>query len=379
MKFADLPINADIKKQLIEAAKAGRIPHAQLFLGNEGMGGLSLALAYAQFLNCEKPKDDDSCGQCKSCIKYEHLTHPDLHFVFPVVKTAKISKPFSSDFLNQWREFVLSSKFHSLDDWLSKLGAKDAQPSIYAHEAEQIVQTLSYKTFEGKYKVMIIWLPELMNISAANKILKILEEPPQNTIFLLVAHSTENILPTILSRTQIVKLKPLNRENLYKALRDEFPDIDETLISSAIAVADGNFITAKNYILKTLNTTDKDINFDLFVRFMRIAYSTNALKMIDLAEEIANLGKEQQKNFLQYSLNMLRNSLMARNSLESITGLTEGEKNFITKFSQFINHKNLEKFNFEFSKAIDDIERNAYSRIVFLDLLFSTSKLLKHK
>lgn len=379
MRFADLPINDEIKKQLIEAAKAGRIPHAQLFLGDEGMGGLSLALAYAQFINCENPRSDDSCGQCKSCKKFEHLTHPDLHFVFPVIKAPKISKPFSSDFLNQWREFVLSSKFHSLNDWLSKLGASDAQPSIYAHEAEQIVQTLSYKTFEGKYKIMIIWLPEMMNISAANKILKILEEPPQNTVFLLVSHNSENILPTILSRTQIIKLKPLDKENLYRALREEFPDIDEKLIQNAISVADGNFITAKNYILKTINTTGKDINFDLFVRFMRIAYAANALDMINLAEEIANLGKEQQKNFLQYSLNLLRNSLITKFSLDTISGLTEDERNFISKFNKFINHNNLEKFNFEFSKAIDDIERNAYSRIVFLDLLFTTSKLLKHR
>jgi DNA polymerase-3 subunit delta' len=359
MQFAQLNIDPEVKQRLIESAKNGRIPHAQMFLGGEGTGALSLAIAYAQYINCENPGPEDSCGQCKSCRKFQNLTHPDLHFVFPVIKTPKNSKPYSADILEQWREFVSSSYFNSLEDWLSALGASDAQASIYVHEAEEIIKTLSYKAFEAKYKVMIIWLPEKMNISAANKLLKILEEPPDKTIFILVSENAEQILPTIKSRTQIVKLPPLSPELLEKALKQEFPDAPDDLIAQAAKAADGNFITAKKYLRELIDPSLATPFFDLFVKFMRTAYAGKPLEMINFVEELSSLGREKQKQFLRYSLHFLRQAFMINQNLEKITHLTEKERNFAQKFSPFITKNNIENLNFEFSKAYSDIERNA--------------------
>ena len=224
MLFSELFIPETIKQRLISSVREGRVPHAQMIVGNEGWGGLSLALAYAQYLNCENPSAEDSCGLCHSCKKFQTLSHPDLHFVFPVVKTPKNSKPYSSDFFAEWKKFVNSTHFHSLDQWLSSIGYENAQPAIYVHEAEEIITTLSYKAYEGKYKIMIIWKPEKMNIATANKLLKIIEEPPEKTVFLLVSSDIDAILPTIRSRTQIIQLQPLSVENLIMALKQEFPD-----------------------------------------------------------------------------------------------------------------------------------------------------------
>ncbi len=379
MRFADLHIDEQVKNSLIQSAKAGRVPHAQMYLGNEGTAVLSLAIAYAQFINCENPQENDSCGVCKSCKKFEHLTHPDLHFVFPVVKTPKNSKPYSADFLEQWRKFVLSTKFHSLNDWLSVIGASDAQPSIYVHEAEEIIKTLNYKAFEAKYKIMIIWLPEKMNISAANKLLKILEEPPDQTVFILVSYDDENILATIKSRTQTVKIPPLTHDQLIRSLKQEFPGVPDELLEQAAASAEGNFITAKKYLQELSDPSLSQPFFELFVKFMRLAYQTNAIYMLDLVEELNKLGKEAKKQFLVYSLHMIRQSFLLNQKLEKIVHLTEKELNFAKNFSPFITKNNIEGFNWEFSKAISDLERNAYDRLVFLDLLFTTAKLIKNK
>ncbi len=350
-----------------------------MIVGNEGWGGLSLALAYAQYLNCENPTESDSCGTCKACKKYQALAHPDLHFVFPVVKTPKNSKPFSSDFFAEWKNFVKSTRFHSLEQWLKFIGYENAQPSIYVHEAEEIIRTLSYKAYEGKYKVMIIWKPEKMNIAAANKLLKIIEEPPERTIFLLVTSDLDAILPTIRSRTQIIQLTPLSAEDLVSALRQEFPDASMPDIEQAARAAGGDFITAKKFLQEILASDESTHYFDLFVKTMRIAYSANPLHIIDNAEELATMDKEKLKQFLAYCLHFMRQSFMINQNLKQISQLTQKELNFAENFSRFINRKNINHFSVEFSKAIRDLERNGNSRLIILDLLFTTSKLLKIK
>ncbi len=377
MLFSDINVAQDLKNRLIQAVKKGRVPHAQLFLGQGGRGGLSLALAYAQYISCENPGENDACGKCDSCKKYNHLAHPDLHFVFPVVKTPKNSKPFSIDFIEQWKKFVQSTNFHTLEDWLKFLGYENAQPQIYVHEAENIIKTLNYKAFSAKYKIMIIWLPEKMNIAAANKLLKIIEEPPENTIFLLVSHDDQNILPTIKSRTQIIKLPPLSVEGIKAELKKYFPETDEQIIDQAAKSAGGDFIIARNFLLDSLG--ENNTYFDLFVKFMREAYAAKPINMLDLSEELHKLDKEKQKQFLHYSLHLLRQAFILNLNIKQITYLSEKELNFVKKFSAFVNKKNIDYFNFEFSKAINDLERNANPRLVFSDLLFTSSKLLKIK
>ncbi len=379
MLFSDLFIPEDIKQRLINAAKEGRVPHAQLIVGNEGWGGLSLALAYAQYLNCENPSSTDACGQCKACKKYQALAHPDLHFVFPVVKTPKNSKPYSSDFFAEWKNFVKSTRFHSLDEWLQFIGYENAQPSIYVHEAEEIITTLSYKAYEGRYKVMIIWKPEKMNIATANKLLKILEEPPENTVFLLISSDLEAILPTIKSRTQIIQLRPLSTTDLVNALRQEFPEAPDQDIQQAAKAASGDFITAKKFLIELTDAQQGEHFFDLFVEMMRVAYSANPLKIIDTAEKLASLDKEKIKQFLAYSLHFLRQSLMINQNIKQISQLTQKELNFAEKFSHYIHNKNIEPLANEFTRAINDLVRNGNSRLIMLDLIFTTSKLLKIK
>ncbi len=379
MLFSELFIPESLKKRLITSVQEGRVPHAQMIAGNEGWGGLSLALAYAQYLNCENPSETDSCGQCKTCRKYHSLAHPDLHFVFPVVKTPKNSKPFSSDFFAEWKNFVKSTHFHSLDDWLRFIGYQNAQPSIYVHEAEEIIRTLSYKAYEGKYKIMIIWKPEKMNLATANKLLKIIEEPPEKTIFLLVTSNLDAILPTIRSRTQIIQLTPLSIEDLYSALKQEFPDANDQDVEQAARAAGGDFIIAKKFLMDLLEADQGAHFFDLFTHTMRVAYSANALKIIETAEQLASLDKEKLKQFLAYSLHFLRQAFMINQNLKQISQLTQKELNFAKKFSRFIHRKNISLFSHEFSKAINDLERNGNARLIMLDLLFISTKLLKIK
>ena len=363
----------------MQLAKNGRVPHAQLFLGNEGTGALSLAIAYAQYLNCEHPTDNDSCGKCKSCIKYNALSHPDLHFVYPVVKTPKNSKPVSADFAEQWRKFISASKFHSYNQWLSTLGTENSQASIYAQEAEEIIKALTYKPYEAEFKVMIIWLPEKMNITAANKLLKMIEEPPHKTVFILVAQNDEEILPTIKSRTQLVKIPRLSQEELAKAIKQEYPQVDEEKIKEIARISNGNFFEAQNFLEEILNPDQTKPNLDLFIEFMRLAYAAKVIEMIDFVDTLSALGREKIKHFLSYSIHLLRQSFVLNLGQEKISYLTDKEFNFINNFAKYINKKNITPLTTQFNSAIADIERNGYAKIVLLDLMFKTAKLLKIK
>ena len=379
MLFSEIYIPEKIKKELIHSARKGRIAHAQLFVGREGWGGLSLALAYSQYLNCENPSEYDSCDLCKSCKKYKSLFHPDLYFVYPVVKTPKNSKPYSSDFIDQWKKFINSTKFHSLDQWLKFIGYEKAQPSIYVHEAQKLIQNISFKPLEGKYKIIIFWLPEKMNIATANKLLKIIEEPPDYTIFLFITTDLEAILPTIRSRTQIIQLYPLSSDNLTQSLEQEFPNAKLQEIEQIAFAANGDFIIAKKLLQEQLNLEQGKSYFDKFVNMMRITYSANVLKIIENAEEIASMDKEQLKQFLTYSIHLIRQSFLVNQNLKQISQLTQKEFNFVQKFSLVVNKKNISHLYKNFSEAINNIERNGNSRLIILDLLFTLTKIIKMK
>lgn len=383
MQFKDIIGHNSTKEKLIEAAEKGRISHAQLFLGSEGSGLLSLALAYAQYVNCEHPIDGDSCNDCKSCRKFNKLAHPDLHFVFPVVKNKKIKNPVSLDYLNEWREFINSTKFHSFNKWLDFLGAENSQGGIFAQESQEIIKIVNLKTFEAKYKIIIIYMPEKMNISAANKLLKALEEPPAQTLFFLVSEDNSQILTTILSRTQLIKIAKLSDEQIYENLKKQFPDFDENTLNDIARISDGNAVYAQEIVNEELNpgTVGLSENFDLFTKFMRLAYSPNFSQINDLVEELGKLGREKQKKFLEYSLRLLRENfiLNTNNNNQKINFLTKKEVEFSLKFNKFINQLNIFALYEQFNKAHADIIRNASAKILFLDLILKTAKLLKLK
>ena len=376
MLFKEIIGHTKIKEKLIHSVKNDRISHAQLILGPEGNGKLALAIAYAQYISCENKQENDSCNTCKSCRKYNKLIHPDLHFVFPVIGSANVS----DNFIHQWRSYVLQTNFHSFNNWLNFIGTENKQASIYSAESQQIIRKLNLKSFESKYKIMLIWMPEKMNISASNKLLKMLEEPPAKTIFLLISENEEQIITTIRSRTQLIKIPKLSSEDILNILKKQNTTLDEESLINIAKTSNGNFIEAENELNNINDSESESQNFELFSRFMRLAFAVKITEIVPLIDEISKLGREKQKNFLHYSLRLIRENFILNSAAEykkEITYLTKKELEFSQKFNQFINNKNINQLYYEFNKAHQDIERNGYNKIIFLDLSLKTSRLLR--
>lgn len=378
MFFREIAGQKAVKDQLLNMIKIGRISHAMLFNGPDGNGKLAIAIAFAQYLFCTNKLDYDSCGTCPSCKKAEKLIHPDLHFIFPVVKTKKFAKPVSNDFLELWREFVSKMPYHGYSDWLKFLNLDNQQAGIFTQESSEIIRKLSFKPYESEYKVMIIWMPDKMNSSTSNKLLKILEEPPVNTIFILVTDNVDRIIPTIRSRTQIINLPKITYQDMNDSLKEKYNFADEKL-QEIIRISDGNFLKAEEVINAGFNENTSDL-FDRFAQLMRIAYGMRINDLIAFSENISLEGREYQKNFLEYALKMLRENFilnLSSNKSNEIIYLTDKEKQFSNNFSKFITKNNIFEINLQFTEAYNHIERNGYSKLIFLDLGLKISKLLK--
>lgn len=384
MNFKGIVGQDTVKQRLIKSVKDNRIPHAQLFTGFEGTGKLALAIAYAQYINCLNKGETDSCGTCPSCHKYSKLIHPDLHFVFPIFLTDKKgddddddkgpSGKLSDIFITQWREVLLENPYISETDWYEKLGSDKKQGIIGVTESSEVIRKISLKSYEAEYKIMIIWLPERMNIQAANRLLKLIEEPPEKTVFLMVTESPDHILKTIVSRTQIIKVPPINRENIATALVDRF-QLNPSKANDISHIANGNYQSA----LKVLNTDESNPYFSMYRDLMRNCWTKDVLKLLGWVEKISGLGREKQKEFLTYALRLTRESFMLNLGLNDIVYLSGEESEFGQKFSPFINEKNILQFNREFNLAIDHISRNGNAQIVFTDMTMKMVKLIDGK
>ncbi|TXB64703.1 DNA polymerase III subunit delta' [Vicingus serpentipes] len=377
MQFKEIVGHSEVKKRLIATVNEGRISHAQLFLGGEGSGNLPMAIAYAQYIACENKSDNDSCGNCSSCVKFEKLAHPDLHFVFPVATNKSIKKdPVSSKFINEWRELVIEKKgYFTLPDLQEKLATENKQLIIPKDESVEILKTLSLKTYEAEYKTMIIWYPEKFNISSANKLLKILEEPPNKTLFILVAHDSEQIIPTILSRTQLVKVDKIKDADLISVLTDKF-NLTENQATSITSFADGNFVTAQKIIEES---SAEEFFYSHFTKWMRMGFVADVPGLINFSEESSKLGREKQKQFLSYSLHIFRESLIQNYGDTSLNRVSSNENKFLEKFAPFIHGANCIDIIELFNDAIYHIERNANPKILFLDVSLKLTKLLRVK
>ncbi|HNY07381.1 MAG TPA: DNA polymerase III subunit delta [Bacteroidales bacterium] len=375
MLFKQVIGQENAKKRLIQTVSSQRVSHAQLFLGPEGSGKLPLALAYAQYINCQNRQEDDSCGHCPSCIKFNKLIHPDLHFVYPVSKTKDSSdKPTSKEFLKPWRELVLENNgYINLTDWYEKIDIEKKQGIINADDCNNIIKTLSYKSFESEYKIMIIWMVEKLFHSAAPKILKILEEPPEKTLFILISENQDVIINTILSRTQLVKIPKIANNDLYQELHQHY-ESDPVELKQIINQANGNYIEAIN-LLNDSETEKK--NFILFRQWMRNCFQNKIAPNLEIISEISKFSREKQKAFLNYGLRTIRHCLLYQYTPPTTIKLEGEEMEFIAKFSAFINSSNALQFTDEFNKAIFHIERNANASVLFLDLSLICSKLLK--
>ena len=370
MNFSQIPGQQNIISNLIQTVKNDRVSHAQIFAGTEGGANLALALAYAKYINCEDRQEHDSCGKCKSCVKYEKMVHPDLHFVFPVIKKEKDA--VSDDFIAEWREFAGKTPFFTINNWFDNIGVGNSQGMIYASEAAEIIKKLNLKTFESDYKIMIIWLPEKMNDTAANKLLKMIEEPPEKTLFLLVSNEPDKVIPTILSRCQMVKIPKFNDEDVETYLIEKF-DIAKEKAAGMSHVANGNIVKAIELCRNESTTIE---NLDRFRELMRCAWKRDVLSLIRWSETVASIGRELQKEFISYSLRILRENLMLTLGQEKVF-LTSEETGFSKNFHPFITEKNIYYLTDEFNLAYAHIEANGNSKVIFLDLALKITKVIK--
>ena len=372
MRFADIIGQQELKRHLAQSVDRGRISHAQLFTGAAGTGALPLAIAYAQYLNCPNRKDGDSCGVCPSCQQTAALAHPDLHFVFPVNKQGKKSGEvvLSAEFMPQWRECVASTAgYFTPQQWYDRLDlGKTLRGMISAKEADEIIRRLSFKSFESEYKIMLIWLPETMNDEAANKILKILEEPWDKTIFLMVSERPDLLLSTIISRTQEVAVPRLTVEDLMPMVEG-----DEQQRRNTARLAAGDLIEMRRLTGGEEDAVRRE-SFDLFCRLMRLSYNDKHLELIDWADEVATLTREQQRSMLRHAARLLRESYMLHAGLGQISYLWGEEAAFCNKFAPFIGNQNIEFLIGEIEQAMRQVSQNGNPRIIFTHFALAVSK-----
>ncbi len=365
MTFAEIPNQTAVKNLLRQSVQRQHVAHAQLFRGREGGAALALALAYAQYLNCEARAADaaDSCGHCPACTKSAKLAHPDLNFIVPVTTTKTVAKDaVSSKFMAEWRTFVLDNPYQGLNDWMQHIGAENKQGNISKDEAVQILKLVSLKAFEARFKIVVLWLPELMHPAAANAVLKLLEEPPPATIFLLVSHAPEQLLPTIISRVQPVVVRPFSEDDLTAHLHTRY-HVPEAKARQIAQLADGSLGAA----LASRDSNAEHDYFEFFVKWMRQAYSQKAAEILKHSEEFQKLGRENQKELLSYSLALLRKVLLFGIDPKFVPYLPAAEQDFVAKFSKLVTPRNADLLTKELTEAHYHIERNANAKMVFVD------------
>ncbi len=384
MLFREIIGQEEVKHQLRQSVREGRIPHAQLFAGVSGTGKLQLALAYAQYVNCPHRTDEDSCGECPTCRQYQNLQHPDLHFAFPIVKTD--GGDTCDAFMEPWRSIILEQRYFDLDDWYKELGVETKQGMIYEKESSEILRKLSLKPFGDGFKVMIIWQPEKMNATCANKLLKILEEPPERTLFIMVSEHPEQLLSTIQSRVQTIRVPRLKDKEIAEALavRHHISIADAEDIAR---IANGSYLQA---LKKSDETEENRQELRDFIALFRDAYTVGVLKdpkmkfeslkrlrqwSMDMAD--SKVGREKQKHFLQYAQNQVRENYIRNFGHQELNYQMSDERDFSVKFAPFIHNGNAEQIMLELEKAERQIEQNGNAKVIFFDLCLQMIILIK--
>ncbi|WP_411766142.1 ATP-binding protein [Winogradskyella sp. A3E31] len=382
MLFSEILGQEHIKNHLTTSVDSGRIAHAQLFVGPEGSGTLPMAIAYAQYLLCGNINSENNGGNESCNLKFKTLSHPDLHFAFPVTKNEKVKKhPVSSHFLEEWRQLIDRQPYGNLFDWYRLLGVENKQGQIGVDEAHDIVKSLSLKSYEGGYKVMIIWMAEKMNSSAANKLLKLIEEPPSKTVFILIAEDEEQIINTIRSRCQILHFPPLAEDAISEALVEKY-QIQEKDAKKIAIQANGNFNKACDLVYQD----SEDIQFEKwFIFWIRSAFKARGNKsaihdLISWSEEIAKTGRETQKQFLQFCLDYFRQAMLLNYKANELVYLEPQTDDFqLEKFAPFVHDANILEISEELQTAAYHIERNGNSKIILTDLSIKLTRLLHKK
>lgn len=370
MQFKQIVGQSAIKQRLITSVKENRVSHAQLFLGPGGSGSLPLAVAYAQYLSCENRLEDDSCGECASCRKYQKLMHPDLHFSYPFF--AKHKEDTAITFIEQWREAFTANPYLSLDTWRDYLDAENKQANINIAECHQIIKKLSFKPFESAYKILILWLPEYLD-KEGNALLKIIEEPQPNTLFILVAQNQDQILNTILSRTQLMKIPPLEFDEIKTHLVQQHNQTEDSAAEIAY-LSNGSLTEA----LSMLQLDTKGYHMQ-FVQWLRLCFANKGLEVMDFAEQVAKMGRENQKNFLRYGISFLRECCLLLAGAGSLVHLPAAELDTAEKMAKVMIVEEAQAIVAELEKAHYHVERNGNPKILFLDVSLQIIKILSFK
>ena len=375
MRFQDIPGLEEVKNKLIEAVKADHVAHAQLFLGAEGSANLPMALAFATYLNCQNRQTNDACGECTSCTKQAKYIHPDVHFVFPTAATPKIKREdaTSEKFLKEWRDYLLKSPYGNVSDWSFHFGWENKQLLIPRQESRNIITNLSLKAFEGKYKVMLIWLPELMNSNAANGILKVLEEPPAKTIFLMVSNDENKLLTTIRSRVQLMKIPSFTDENILATV-SKVEGLSTERAQEITYLAEGNMREALH-----LTQGGQDVMGVQFKQWMRSCFTFDFQALVKMADEFQSGGKEHQKGILNTGSKVMRDALIHQYKVAELERIPDTEKDFVAKFGSVFNSDKIAEVVPKIEEANYHIERNANPKILFLDLSLAIAQIARSK
>ena len=373
MFFKDIIGQDSLKQQLIVTAQKGFVPHAQLFCGAAGYGAFPLAFAYSRYLNCTERSDTDSCGQCSSCLKYNVLAHPDLHFIFPIASEGT-KKTICDDFLPEWRTFLATYIYFDLNMWLDEINATK-QAIIYSKESEEIMRKVSLRIYEASFRILFIWMPERMHLACANKLLKVIEEPPQNTVILMVSENPDQILGTIQSRSQRINVKPVEPEALALYARSQY-GLDDAGAQQLAHIAHGNYLQ----MIETMQASEENEYFLFqFIRMMRNARAKNVKEMKTFAEDMASttIGRDRRRRFLAYCQRLIRENFIYKFQTSEMNYMNQEETAFALKFASYINERNVFDFIEELAEADRHIAQNGNAKIIFFDLALRIAVLLK--
>ncbi|AYN05769.1 DNA polymerase III subunit delta' [Flavobacterium sp. 140616W15] len=382
MQFSEILGQDHIKNHLIKTASSGRIPHAQLFIGQEGSGTLPTAIAYAQYILCGNSGPDNENGNTSCNLKFQSISHPDLHFIYPTVTTEDVkTKPKSLDFIQNWRNFIQEMPYGGLFDWYKTLGVQNKQGEIRVEDAQEVLKSLALKSYEGGYKIMIIWMADKMNIAASNKLLKLLEEPSDKTIFILISENEESIIQTIRSRCQVLHFNGLSERIIADALVSK-ENLEPNMALKIAHQAQGNY----NKALHLIKNDEDEYPFEQwFVTWVRAAFKAkgNAAAIQDLitwSEQIAALGRESQKKFLEFCIEMFRQALLLNYQAPSLVYMEPKVEKFkLENFAPFVNGNNINDIFKELSDAMYHIERNGNAKIILTDLSIKLTRLIHKK